>query len=838
MPIQLILVFIPYTLGITSRSGVQRVVINLARALGEQAQLELVTWDEVDGAMRFCDELEIRQAFGRNRSPALRSNPRARAVGLRFQDLVPATNDVWMLFPEISYHLKDGWSITQRVITQCLEAGWRTGAVLYDLIPIQNAAYKSMRYEHERYAAQLLRLDAIVAISYHVEAVFREFVVSQLAITQQDLASAGTRISTVSLPGAVEVAPRTVAPSTNKAVGDRILLLGTIEPRKQQVRILRCYRQLLDAGVTTLPMYIIGSLHPAVAAEFESLLVDEPRLHYAGYMSDEEVANAFALARFSVFASDDEGFGLPITESLSFGVPCLAANFGAMAEVAAGGGCLTVDVRDDAELTAGLHKLATNNRLLAKLRAEIRNRPKRDWNDYAAEFIALLNGVPRRPSAEEMRAVLRAGKRVPPGVLGPGSLGLDFKCTKTGTEWLRILSDPTELQHFPGADVLLLPSPQHLDIAMKAMPTNGRSAMPGWIDTGAQPAETLANAMELRTRQTIVARRERNFAKAYAVFNHPAPSRLLSIVISTYNRALFLAANVSWIIEQIARLHPAVDLVVVDNASTDDAVARLAPILGTSGVRLVVNPSNVGMLGNLRVCSSLLLAEHVWLIGDDDFIVPDVLHRILRILSIYPTLPLMLMNFGVYHRAAMTSGDSAAMFVAERQVLAPHPAPEGLTTVIAGGSEHDNLFTAIYPIIFRADLAAAVFNHPFTGLPFRSLTESIPTTRFILEVYALADAYWVSAPCIVGNAHNSWQRYRVAWHTVLMPLALRLARRSGMDGPMLHRWASVHLSLFEEAQRLFPTPDLVKEFDADALMASYQVLGCHLLTDETMGGGP
>ena len=835
---QLILVFIPYTLHTTSRSGVQRVVINLARALAEQAQVELVTWDEVDGAIRFCDELEMRRVFGRNRSSAVRSNPRARAVGLRFQDLIPATSDVWMLFPEISYHLQDGWNLTQRIITQCLEAGWRTGAVLYDLIPIQNTAYESMRFEHERYAAQLLRLDVIAAISHHVEAVFWKFVVKNLGISQQDLASAGTRISTVSLPGVVEVAPCTVTPSADKAVGDRILLLGTIEPRKQQVRVLRCYRQLLDAGVTTLPMYIIGSLHPAVATEFESLLAGEPRLRYAGYMSDEEVADAFAHARFSVFASDDEGFGLPIAESLSFSVPCLAANFGAMAEVAAGGGCLTVDVRDDTALTDGLRKLATNNRLLARLRTEIRGRPKRNWNDYATEFIALLNSAPGRAGLEEIRAVLRAGKRVLPGALGPGSSGLDFKCTEAGTDWLRIVRNPSDLQHYPAADVLLLPSVRHLDAAMSTMPTGGRTALPGWIDTGAQPEETLASAIKLRTRQTIVARRERNFAKAYAAFEHPAPSRLLSIVISTYNRALFLAANVGWIIEQMASLHPAVDLVVVDNASTDDSVARLAPLLGTPGVRLVVNPSNVGMLGNLRVCSSLLLAEHVWLIGDDDFIMPDVLHRILRILSIHPTVPLMLMNFGVYHRAAMTSGDSAAMFIAERQVLAPHPAPEGLTTVIAGGSEHDNLFTAIYPIIFRADLAAAVFNHPFTGPPFRSLTESIPTTRFILEVYALADAYWVSDPCIVGNAHNSWQRYRVAWHAVLMPLALRLARRSGMDGPMLHRWASVHLSLFEEAQSLFPTPGLVEEFDADALVASYQVLGCHLLTTETTGGRP
>lgn len=833
----LLLLFMPQVLRSTSHSGVQRVVVNLARGLAEQAEIELVTWDDVDGAMRFYDETEMRQIFGRDRSAGLRSNPRARAVGLRFQDLMPPGQTVFMLFPEISYHLPHGWSITQRVITQCLETGWRTAAVLYDLIPIQNDDYQSMRLEHERYVAQLLRLDAIVAISHHIEAGFRAFLETELALSAGNLEQAGTRIGTAVLPGA-EI-PLKVRPSSQVRVegGDIILLLGAIEPRKQQVRVLRCYRELLEAGVTDLPMYVIGSLHPAVAEEFQALIDSHSQLHYAGYMSDEAVAEAFVHARFSVFASCDEGFGLPITESLSHGVPCLTANFGAMAEVAAEGGCLTVDVNDDAALTAGLRQLATSKRLLAKLRAAIAKRPKRDWADYTASFLAFLSQAPVRPGPEQLRALIRAGKQVAPGSLGPSTPGLDFRCVEPALEWLSIGRTVADLRRNPPADLLLLRDSGPLDAALATMPGANRGAVPGWIDTGACPAETLADAVALRTRQITVARRERNASKAFVAFNHPAPMYILSIVISTYNRALFLAANVAWIADQIAELYPAVELVVVDNASTDDSVSRLAPLLQRTGVRLVVNPGNVGMLGNLRVCSSLLLAEHVWLIGDDDFIMPGVLHRILRTLSVHPHIPLVLMNFGVYHRAVMTPGDSGTMFMAERQVLALNPAPDGVITVIAGGSEHDNLFTAIYPIIFRADLAAAVFNHPFTGAPFRSLTESIPTTKFILGVYALADAFWIGEPCIVGNAHNSWQRYRVAWHAVLMPLALRLARRSGMDAAMLHRWSTVHLSLFEEAQALFPTPGLSEEFDADALTASYHVLGRHLLTAETMRSG-
>ena len=43
---------------------------------------------------------------------------------------------------------------------------------------------------------------------------------------------------------------------------------------------------------------------------------------------------------FAAFPSVEEGYGLPIIESLWFGKPCLCAGFGSMAEIAEAGGCL------------------------------------------------------------------------------------------------------------------------------------------------------------------------------------------------------------------------------------------------------------------------------------------------------------------------------------------------------------------------------------------------------------------------------------------------------------------------------------------------------------------
>ena len=59
--------------------------------------------------------------------------------------------------------------------------------------------------------------------------------------------------------------------------------------------------------------------------------------------SEEELWGAYRLARFSVFPSLLEGYGLPIAESLLSGTPVITSNFGSMAEVAEKGGCLLVD---------------------------------------------------------------------------------------------------------------------------------------------------------------------------------------------------------------------------------------------------------------------------------------------------------------------------------------------------------------------------------------------------------------------------------------------------------------------------------------------------------------
>ncbi len=103
-------------------------------------------------------------------------------------------------------------------------------------------------------------------------------------------------------------------------------------------------------------------------------------------IDDAALLRAYRDADFTVFPSLHEGYGLPVAESLALGVPVITSNYGSTAEIAADGGCLVIDPRDDDDLTAAMRRLLTDPAVLADLRAQIARRPRRTWDDFAAEL--------------------------------------------------------------------------------------------------------------------------------------------------------------------------------------------------------------------------------------------------------------------------------------------------------------------------------------------------------------------------------------------------------------------------------------------------------------------
>jgi glycosyltransferase involved in cell wall biosynthesis len=108
---------------------------------------------------------------------------------------------------------------------------------------------------------------------------------------------------------------------------------------------------------------------------------------------------------------------------------------------------------------------------------------------------------------------------------------------------------------------------------------------------------------------------------------------LLTIAIPTYNRAAYLQQLLSGLCEQVIS-HPEVELLISDNASTD-ATPSAVSLFESQGLRLqyVRNEINIGADANFLQCFEQARGKYLWVVGDDDVIVPGSIDKVLPLLQ-------------------------------------------------------------------------------------------------------------------------------------------------------------------------------------------------------------
>jgi glycosyltransferase involved in cell wall biosynthesis len=754
------------------RTGIHRVTIESARGLAETADLDLVRWDYLEGRLRYLDASELDGMFGPGAWPeGIRLRPEARRVGRPFREQLPDPRNAWLLIPEVGWHEKHGVETLARAMAHVHAWGGRVAFIFYDLIPITNRAYAGGAPEHEAYLRELSKADLIVPIS----ATSGEELKKLWAARETE---PPPPIAPLLLPdGGFGPGAATAGPA-DRPIKRQVVLAGTIEPRKRQVQFLEAMvrARQKSAAVADWEAVAIGSVHEWVHETFNELVQNNAWLTHLDYAEDDDLERLMRDAGFTAFASDDEGYGLPISESLALGTPCLCAGFGAMGEIAAGGGCLTVDVRDPAALEAAIIELCERPETLRRLRAEIAARRFRSWADYGRDLVRLMAETPRSPVTVE------------PPVVAPPARNMQSL-------------DDQSFAALASADVVAFESKAAreafiAEAAARRWPALLPSRLP--VGTGLAEAAEIAAAKAVRAETE---ERERRYLSVCAGARDNGATRpyFLRVLISTFNRRDFCVANTKWILHKVLNTTDLpVELVVADGGSTDGTVEELLKIRD-GRLRIVESPVNVGMLAGLREAARAPGAEYVWLVGDDDFIQPQGFVDILAALKSRRGVPFAFTNFSVYHRQALRPADLVQSLVMESVPVAPQVAPSGWLKVRQAAEQTDNLFTAIYTIVWRADILSATYEQAFDGPPFQDLTQAIPCTEYILGRYGACDAYWHSGMGVLGNAHNSWSRHRPRWHGAIMPLAFALARDAGVDPLRLQTWADMHLNLLNEA---------------------------------------
>lgn len=163
------------------------------------------------------------------------------------------------------------------------------------------------------------------------------------------------------------------------------LFLGSIQPRKNLLRMIRAHSTLPNNLATQSPLVIAGKL---AWDDGETLLeiqrgIAEKRCIWVNYVSDFEKRCLLQASIGMVFTSLYEGFGLPILEAFASQTPVLTSNRTSMPEVA-GGNALLADPLDLDSMRDGLLALINNQAKVQDLKIGGLQRAKLfTWNQVA-----------------------------------------------------------------------------------------------------------------------------------------------------------------------------------------------------------------------------------------------------------------------------------------------------------------------------------------------------------------------------------------------------------------------------------------------------------------------
>jgi glycosyltransferase involved in cell wall biosynthesis len=174
------------------------------------------------------------------------------------------------------------------------------------------------------------------------------------------------------------------------------LYVGTLEPRKNLVRLLNAYHIARHKGVEW-PLVLAGGkgwLYEEIFQRVRDLNLEDC-VKFPGYVRNEDLPLWYNAASAFVYPSLYEGFGLPVAEAMACGCPVLTARNSSLVEVA-GDAAILVDGEDQTAIADGLCRLAGDARLREELSVRGQAQSAQfSWAHTAAEMVAVYDEVLR-----------------------------------------------------------------------------------------------------------------------------------------------------------------------------------------------------------------------------------------------------------------------------------------------------------------------------------------------------------------------------------------------------------------------------------------------------------
>jgi len=222
-------------------------------------------------------------------------------------------------------------------------------------------------------------------------------------------------------------------------LGRYLLFVGTVEPRKNIISLVRAFRDLMlsyDSPVKDLQLIIAGAkgwnneaIFKAISDANASIVgqanrrsgrerrsgldrrsdevkkkegerrsgaerrASEP-IRYLGYISHEEKQTLIGNAVAFIFPSLYEGFGLPILEAMSLGTPVITSNLSSLPEITGRQAAVLVDPNKQSEITEAISQILTDEGLRESLKIKGRERAGDfSWENCARETLNIYENA-------------------------------------------------------------------------------------------------------------------------------------------------------------------------------------------------------------------------------------------------------------------------------------------------------------------------------------------------------------------------------------------------------------------------------------------------------------
>lgn len=360
-------------------TGIQRVTRETLRRWVADHDVRALGWHLDHRAMRPLSPAELSRALGRDPGDAQAPG----APGGRGRRVVVPWRATYVL-PEVV--LEEGR--TRRMEALLRFSRSRSAAIGFDTVPLTSAETAADDVP-PRFVLELAALRHAHRIATISGAAAREYEGWRTMVRSTGLDGPQIREIPLAVEGVVPTPEALAEASARFCVPTLplVLCVGSHEPRKNHLAVLHAAERLWRDGHEFSLLFVGGNAWKsrgftdrlaelaAAGRPVESVLGLSDRLLWALY----------ALARCTVFPSLNEGFGLPVAESLASGTPVVTSGFGSTLEIAEGGGALVVDPRDDEAIVRALGALLTDDALHHDLTEQARAREARTWDQYADE---------------------------------------------------------------------------------------------------------------------------------------------------------------------------------------------------------------------------------------------------------------------------------------------------------------------------------------------------------------------------------------------------------------------------------------------------------------------